>query len=249
MAEPIDIDSLFALPLDEFTSARNALAKRLAAKGEKDQAAEVKALRKPSVTAWAVNRLAHDYAREVGQLLKATEDVSGSRDASTLRRTTAARTKVLSDLVEAARSILDEAGRTASGGQLEKITQTLQTASTSDEHKDDLVKGRLQADLEPSGFGEVVAFAPQEAGRGVGSAATQTSGAESQTIDHRARAAKKKAEELAKKAAAAEERAAKLESRAEQLEEMAAEARAAADKATAEAGRARARSEEAAQPR
>jgi hypothetical protein len=231
MAEPIDGDSLFALPLEEFTSARNALAKRLAAKGERDEAARVKALRKPSVTTWAVNQLAHKHARDISRLLEATEKVQNAPDAATLRRTTAARTKILAQLLDAAKDILDDAGRSATGGQLDKITQTLQTASTSDEHRDDLIHGRLQIDLEPSGFGEVMAFAPQEP-----------------AVAHRDRAAKKKADELARKASAAEERAAKLESRAQQLEELASEAREAADKARADAATARARAE-AAQPR
>jgi hypothetical protein len=233
MAEPIDSDALFALPLDEFTSARNALAKRLAAKGDKEAAAAVKALRKPSVTAWAVNRLAHDHSRDIAKLLKATDDVTGAPSAAELRRTTADRTKILSQLVDAAGSILDEAGRAASGSQLEKITQTLQTASTSKDHRDDLVRGRLQGDLQPSNFfGGVVDFAPTEP-----------------AVDHKTRAAKKRAGELRRKAAAVEERAAKLESRAQQLEELAAEARSAADKARADADEAIARAEEAAGPR
>jgi hypothetical protein len=228
MAEPLDADALFALPLDEFTSARNALAKRLQARGDEKEATAIKSLRKPSVTAWAVNRLAHDDAQGIKRLLKATDDVAGASDASSLRRATATRARILGQLVDAAGSILDDAGRAASRAQLDKITQTLQTGSTSAEHRDDLVHGRLRRDLEPSGFGEIREFAP--AGK---------------TIDHRAQAARRKAEELAKKAAAAEERAAKLEARAQALEDTAAEARAAADKAREEAARARDRAEQA----
>jgi hypothetical protein len=231
MAEPIDIDSLFALPLEEFTAARNTLAGRLAGKGDKTGAANVKGLRKPSVTAWAVNQLAHSHARDIKRLLDATDAVQNAGDASALRRTTAARTKILSGLVDAARDILEDAGRAATGTQLDKITQTLQAASTSDDHKDDLVHGRLQQDLEPTGWADVVAFAPQEPAE-----------------DQPSRAAKRKADQLVKKASAAEERAAKLVSRAEQLEELAAEARKAADEALAGAREARARADEALQP-
>jgi hypothetical protein len=226
MAEPIDADALYALPLDEFTSARNALAKRLQSKGDEKAAAAVKALRKPSVTAWAVNQLAHDDSRGIKRLLKATDDVANAGDASSLRRATAARSKVLSELVEAAGSILGDAGRGAGSAQLDKITQTLQTASTTDDHRDDLVHGRLRGDLEPSGFGEIREFA-----------------APGMTIDHRAAAAKRKAEELAKKASAAEQRAAKLDARARTLEEQASDARANANRAQQEAERARTRAE------
>ena len=52
------MDDLFALPPAEFIAARDALAKRLKADGDATRAAEVKALRRPSVAAWAVNQVA-----------------------------------------------------------------------------------------------------------------------------------------------------------------------------------------------
>ena len=52
------IDDLYALPLERFTPERDALAKELAADGDRAGAARVKALRKPVVAAWAVNALA-----------------------------------------------------------------------------------------------------------------------------------------------------------------------------------------------
>src|SRR6476661_1333538 len=47
-----EIDRLYALPPDEFTAARNALAKTAGA-----DAARVRALVKPPIAAWAVNQL------------------------------------------------------------------------------------------------------------------------------------------------------------------------------------------------
>ena len=44
-----DVDELYALPLDQFTAARNALAKRLKKEGDKEAAATVQTLKKPSV--------------------------------------------------------------------------------------------------------------------------------------------------------------------------------------------------------
>ena len=51
-----EVDRLYELPLEEFTAARNELAKRL---GD----TSVKELKKPTVTAWTVNQLAR--TREV----------------------------------------------------------------------------------------------------------------------------------------------------------------------------------------
>ena len=52
-----ELDALYQLPLDQFTSARDDLAKRLRADGQAEQAEQVKALRKPPVAVWLVNRL------------------------------------------------------------------------------------------------------------------------------------------------------------------------------------------------
>ena len=56
-------DDLYGLPLDAFVPERDALAKRLRAEGRRDEAAEVKALRKPSVAAWAVNQAVRSQPR------------------------------------------------------------------------------------------------------------------------------------------------------------------------------------------
>lgn len=53
------IDRLYADPLSEFISGRDALAKELRAAGDREAASAVKSLRKPSRAAWALNRVAH----------------------------------------------------------------------------------------------------------------------------------------------------------------------------------------------
>ncbi|MDP9121247.1 MAG: hypothetical protein M3O15_07745, partial [Acidobacteriota bacterium] len=56
-AEREEIGHLYDLPLFGFTAARNALAARLEKAGGHAAAAAVKALAKPSPSAWAVNML------------------------------------------------------------------------------------------------------------------------------------------------------------------------------------------------
>src|SRR5258706_14631447 len=51
------IDDLFKLPLTEFISARKALAARLKKNGLVSESEGVKALAKPSISAWTVNQL------------------------------------------------------------------------------------------------------------------------------------------------------------------------------------------------
>src|SRR5881396_1612806 len=52
-----DLDALYRLPLAEFTAARNTLAGQLKQGGRGNEAEFVKALVKPSISAWAVNQL------------------------------------------------------------------------------------------------------------------------------------------------------------------------------------------------
>src|SRR5262245_37349189 len=71
-----DVDQLFKVPVAEFTGLRNALAARLKKEGHGEDADRIKALGKPSVSAWAVNQLywkqrdAFDRLLETGERLR-----------------------------------------------------------------------------------------------------------------------------------------------------------------------------------
>ena len=69
-AHSADIDRLYALPREEFTPQRDELAKRLREEGDRDGAAAVKALRKPTIAAWAVNQVQRDRPDEVRDELR-----------------------------------------------------------------------------------------------------------------------------------------------------------------------------------
>ena len=86
-------DALYGLPLDAFVPERDALAKRLRAEARRDEADEIKALRKPSVAAWAVNQAVRSQPKaaralwEAGDALIAAQDdlLAGKGDAAGLR--------------------------------------------------------------------------------------------------------------------------------------------------------------------
>lgn len=147
------IDRLYALPLDEFTAARDALAKDLRAAGDKEGAQRIKALKKPNLAAWALNRLARTHAADIAELLKATENVravqrkvmSGAR--ADLRAAADERNRIVTRLGKAARSILEEAGHAAAPQTLAAITDSL-VAVSSDEAGDRLRAGRLTRELK-----------------------------------------------------------------------------------------------------
>lgn len=153
---------LYGLPLAEFTKARDDLAKELRGAGKKEQADEVKALRKPTVSVWTVNQLARRHPQELKALVKAGDDlrkaqraVVGGRGPEALRDATRVHRERLDDLTSAARHELDAAGTT-----LQRVAQTLRGASIDKEAAKALLAGTLAADYEQSGFGSLLAAVP-----------------------------------------------------------------------------------------
>ena len=153
---------LYGLPLDEFTKARDDLAKELRKGGKKEAADEVKELRKPSVSAWAINQLARRHPQEMKALVKAGDDlrkaqrgaVSG-RDPDKLREATRIHRDRLDDLTATARHELDAGGQT-----LQRVAQTLRAGSIDKQASKALVAGTLATDVEQAGFGPLLSEVP-----------------------------------------------------------------------------------------
>ena len=127
-------DELFEADPREFVAARDQLAKQLRADGERDEAARIKALRRPSVAAWALNQVArHQPAavRElldtVGQTRAAQDEVLGGGERDALRAALAQRRHALHRVLDAARGQLEASGRSADAATRE-IESALQGA-------------------------------------------------------------------------------------------------------------------------
>ena len=167
MASDDEVDRLYALPLEEFTAGRNKLAAALKKEGNAEEADEVKNLRKPSLSAWAVNQLARKERMQVRSLVtsadrlrKAQEGLLRGGAADELRASVERQREVVGALVKRAKEILREAGHPATEATLERIRETL-TAVAGDEEGARLVEqGRLETDLDPAGFGPMTAAAP-----------------------------------------------------------------------------------------
>jgi hypothetical protein len=155
-----ELDRLYGSPLGEFTPIRNELVRALGKAGEREAAAEVKSLRKPSVSAWAVNQLARMERLQVRSLLTSAERVREAQaellaggDAEELREAVTRQREVVGSLLGSAEEVLRAGGHPASEATLERIRKTL-TAVAADEEGRKLVEaGRLSEDLEPAGFG------------------------------------------------------------------------------------------------
>jgi hypothetical protein len=215
----IDADELFALPLEEFTAARNALAKDLTAAGDKDAAAHVKALRKPSRAAWALNQLAREHPdavtdlRAAGERLRAAQDAALRGDASTMRDANRA-------VASAVEGLADRAGQVTPAVR-DAIVSTLRAAAVDEDAGELLRRGLLVTEVDPTGFGiEGVELPPE--------------------LERKTREPEGPDPHLVAEAERAEARAARLLEAAATAETRAKEARLAADQAVADAEEARA---------
>ena len=142
-----EIDRLYQLPLDEFTAARNALAKDAG-----PDAARIRALSKPPVAAWAVNQL-HWRDRDAWDaLVEASESARRAHRAVLAGRGGDVRAagKVHDDAVEAALKatlgLVADAGHPVTDATKQAILTTLR-ALPGDEPP-----GRLTRTLQPGGF-------------------------------------------------------------------------------------------------
>jgi hypothetical protein len=142
--------ALFRTPPDRFVAERDALVKELREAGHDDDAAAVKALRKPTATVWALNQLADrtpdDLAAlfDAGRALRAAQseaiagDTSGALvDAGSARRASVGR------LTTATVAILDEGGHRGAA-QADAIGQALEAASIDADIGAELSAGTLE---------------------------------------------------------------------------------------------------------
>ena len=143
-----EADDLYGLPLDEFTKARDALAKRLRGEKRREDAAFVKGLKRPSVAAGAINlavrRDGADDLLAAGEELRAAHGalLDGSGDAAAVREATERERAAVRDFAKRA------LGDDASPATAEKVRATLHAAAVDDEVREQLEAGRLEREAE-----------------------------------------------------------------------------------------------------
>ena len=161
-----DVDALFKLPLAEFTSARNDLAAGLKRAGRANDANLVKALAKPSVSAWAVNQLYWKHREAFDRLLATSQRFRQAQTSHTagriadMRESLAARSEALSHLADLATELLRDAGHNPTPDTIHRITTTLEAVSAYATPSDGSTPGRLTQDVEPPGFESLASLVP-----------------------------------------------------------------------------------------
>jgi hypothetical protein len=159
-----DVDALFRVPLAEFTGERNALAAQLKKSGRVNDALQVKALSKPSVSAWAVNQLYWNHREAFDGLLASAERFHkaqmsrGSAKIADMRAALDTRREALAHLSDLATSVLRDASHNPSPDTILRITTTLEGLSAFASRSDGPRPGRLTHDVDPPGFESLAGF-------------------------------------------------------------------------------------------
>jgi hypothetical protein len=155
VADPIvrETVKLYGLPLNEFTAARNARAKKLKHE-DPELAAAVAALPKPSVAAAALNELVREDPSEVRALIQSGKRLRQAQEAAVAGKKGAD----LHAAIQEHRAAIDRVQRDLrrrklSGPTLEKATQTLRVTSVDPDLQPLLERGILNQDLAAAGFG------------------------------------------------------------------------------------------------
>ena len=146
------IDALFQLPLDEFTGARNALAK------ESGQAS-VKQLAKPPVAAWAVNQLYWDRRDDYDTLVGAANEMRRTHKAviegkkGDLRAATREHDRAIDIALKSTLALMKERGQPVTDATRQAILNTLRALPSEE-------PGRLTRVLSPGGFEMLAGVVP-----------------------------------------------------------------------------------------
>lgn len=141
------LDRLYQLPLGDFVSARNALAKESGT-----DAAAIRALQKPSLPAWAVNQLywrrrdVHDDLIAAARDLRATHDATLGGKRADLRGASRAHEEAVEAALKATLALLDQDGQPVTEATKQAIATTLRGLPA------DEPPGRLTRQLQPRGF-------------------------------------------------------------------------------------------------
>lgn len=262
--ETEDSDDLYRLPPQEFTAARDALAKRLRAAKNREKADEVKRLRRPSALAWALNQVARSDGDLIESVLAAGEelrDALGRGDGRAMRDAERAMRQASDDVVDAAGRVLGDDGNTVTDDARSRLASTLRAALVDADVAGRLRSGTLEKDVEVAGLGleDMNIVAPARAARSTSRPSAPKDKQEKQEKKdkkdpeaERAGREERRRQEEARRAARVkvadlESTAERLAARAERLAGVAERAEEAARQARIEAGEAKAEAEVAAE--
>lgn len=218
------LNQLYDAAPEEFVSERKRLAKQLKADGQGDDADELAKTRKPTVAAWALNRLARDARREVDLLLDsghrmrtAQAGVLRGEARESFEQAQHTERETIARLVHEAEHLLSERGG-ASSSVLEQIATSLHAAAVSEQGREVLAAGRFTQAMTLEGFNAVAGLAPPPSKRAPKPKPSRSS-EETKKLREALTAARKRLNEAERTAREAHQRAAQADSEVESAAE------------------------------
>jgi hypothetical protein len=151
-------DELYALTPAEFTAARDERAREARQAGQREDAAAIKKLGRPTTSAWLVNQLSREAADRLGRLVEvgeALEEAQRTLAGDRLRELSGQRRNVINDLLPRAAEIASRAGQPASAVVMGEVRATLEAALADSAARAAVLSGRLTKPLAYAGLGEV----------------------------------------------------------------------------------------------
>ncbi|MDA0185466.1 hypothetical protein OJ997_34485 [Solirubrobacter phytolaccae] len=150
-------DDLYALPLEAFIGARDALAKETRKAGDRETAARIAKLPKPTPAAWAANQVAREHPDVIAALLDAGAALRAAQDAvlagggaEHLRTATQAERAAVDDVMRAAVD-LKPGGKALSRAMADRLRTTLRAAAGDPDLRAALSAGRLTGEAQAGG--------------------------------------------------------------------------------------------------
>jgi hypothetical protein len=156
------LDELYREHPEGFVAGRDRLVKELRAAGDREEAERVKKLRRPSVAAWLINRVALTSPAQLQEFAEASRELEqaqsraleGKDEGAAEWRAAAAREREATGaIVDLAEGAARDAGHPAGGRALELVGETLRAATGDAELRERVLRGRVEREQSAATLG------------------------------------------------------------------------------------------------
>ena len=156
------LNELYREHPEGFVARRNELVQELRLDGDRDEAQRVTKLRRPTVTAWLINRVALDSPELLEEFAATSRAVEGAQsralegdEAATDEWRAAAlhEREAIAAVRDAAERAARDADRPASPAALEQVVETLRAAGGDPQLRDRVLRGRVERERSAATLG------------------------------------------------------------------------------------------------
>lgn len=151
-------DELYGVVPEEFVPTRARLAREARDAGDRELAAHIKGLRKPTVSAWAINTAVAERPRDLDAFLDLAPRLRAAQaalDAAALRQLRRERDEVLASAVASVEFVAQRHDRPLTAATTGEVRTTLVAALADETAQEAVFSGHLVRSLAYAGFGEI----------------------------------------------------------------------------------------------